>query len=87
MTFTVKYHEIDHALAQEVSVTVTTGEDVASLIFFSGRRSVERLVPEFADYAVKYEPCYVYWDVPMEEVEAFLERWEVADTTARKRFE
>ena len=83
----MKYHEIDHAVAQEVSVTVTTGEDVASLIFFTGRRAVDRLVPEFGEYSVKYTPCYVYLHVPLDEVQAFLERWEVADTTARKRFE
>lgn len=87
MTFTVKYHEIDHAVAQEVSVTVTTGEDVASLIFFTGRRAVDKVVPEFGDYAVHYTPCYVYWNVPLDEIQAFLERWEVADTTDRKRFE
>lgn len=73
MNFTVKYHEIKHPLANEVSVTVTTGEDVASLIFFSGHgRAVTAMVPEFAGYARKYEPCFIYLQVPASEVSAFL---------------
>jgi predicted oxidoreductase (fatty acid repression mutant protein) len=83
MTFTVKYHELEHPRAQEVSVTVTTGETVASLIFFTGRRAVDQLVPEFQAYAKKYEPCFVYTDVPLSEVYVFLSQFGSGQTNAR----
>jgi hypothetical protein len=79
------YHSISHPVAEEMSVTVTTGEDVASLMFFTGRRAVTAIVPEFKRYAERYTPCYVYWKVPLVEVESFLAAHATGDTTGRLR--
>jgi hypothetical protein len=62
---------------------LTTGETVASLIFFTGRRAVDQLVPEFQAYAKKYEPCFVYTDVPLSEVYVFLSQFGSGQTNAR----
>lgn len=83
MTFTVTYHELEHPRAQEVSVTITTGEDVASLIFFTGRRAVNQLLPEFKAYSKRYEPCYVYLDVPLSAVTEFLDTYGSGRQNAR----
>jgi hypothetical protein len=72
-------------MAEEVSVTVTTGEDVASLMFFKGRRVITEKLIEFSMYAERYTPCYVYWRVPLSEVEFFLNRHATADTSGRVR--
>lgn len=80
-----RYHSIYHPMAEEVSVTVTTGEQVASLMFFKGRRVITERLTEFAKYAESYDPCYVYWKVPLQEVDAFLDLHGTGDTTGRMR--
>jgi hypothetical protein len=72
------YHALDTALGVDEVAVYRTAGDTASLIFFSGKRASNVAITRFSKYMNQYTPCKGYSNVPMAEVEAFLEEFEKA---------
>jgi hypothetical protein len=69
----VTYHGVDPALGvDEVGIYDYSGPTV-NLIFFSGKRASNVAITRFSRYMRQFTPCKAYFDVPRQEVEAFLE--------------
>lgn len=78
------FFAVDNGIVDEIGVYDVTKDRVgdfiaASVIGFNGKRASVTVIPELEEYSTAHAVMVYYSDVPLDVIEDFLMRWEVAN--------